>query len=271
MSNIGPISNGKLEASKTISDAVSEEFVLRGRSIRVNSEGFVSLNDIHRAAGFKTTKRPYDWQRNPSTNPLIIATYERVTGKSRKGYRMSDVYRPTAEGTWAHPILAASYAGYLKPELEVEILEIWLRYKSADPKLADEVLQRATSEQNEWAARRAMGRSVRGAYTNELHIRGVNEPLQFAICTNETYLGIFGSPAKKLKESRGIPKGASLRDHMSMKELAFLAASEALAVERMEEEDADGFPECKTATAKAAGAIRFAIDADRQDRQRKLV
>jgi len=108
MTNIGPVSNGKLEASKTITTAVSDEFSLRGKSIRVDSDGFVSLNDIHRAAGFKTTKRPYDWQRNPSTNPLIIATYERVTGKSRRGYRMSDVYKPTAEGTWAHPILAAA-------------------------------------------------------------------------------------------------------------------------------------------------------------------
>lgn len=271
MANIGPVSNGKLDASKTIIDAVDGEFKLRGKSIRVDAEGFVSLNDIHRAAGFKTTKRPYDWQRNPTTNPLIIATYERVTGKSRKGYRMSAVYRATAEGTWAHPILAAAYAGYLKPELEVEMREVWLRYRAADATLADEVLARATGEQNEWAARRAMGRAVRGAYTAELHERGVTKPLHFAICTNETYSGLFGSPAKKLKEVRGIPEKANLRDHMSMKELAFLAASEALAVERMEDEDADGFPECKTATSKAAGAIRSAIDADRQNRQRKLV
>jgi hypothetical protein len=271
MTNIGPVSNGKLDASKTIVDAVDGEFKLRGKFIRVDSEGFVSLNDIHRAAGFRTTKRPYDWQRDPSTNPLIIATYERVTGKSRKAYRMSAVYRATAEGTWAHPILAAAYAGYLKPELEVEMREVWLRYRSADATLADEILQKATGEQNEWAARRAMGRAVRGAYTAELHGRGVTEPLQFAICTNETYSGLFGSPAKKLKEERGIAKSASLRDNMSMKELAFLAASEALAVERMEEEDADGFPECKTATAKAAGSIRSAIDADRKDRQKKLV
>jgi hypothetical protein len=271
MTNIGPVSNGKLDASKAIVDAVDSEFKLRGKLIRVDSEGFVSLNDIHRAAGFKTTKRPHDWQRTPSTNPLIIATYERVTGESRKTYRISVVYRATAEGTWAHPILAAAYAGYLKPELEVEMREVWLRYRSADATLADEILQQATGQQNEWAARRAMGRAVRGAYTTELYGRGVTEPQQFAICTNETYSGLFGSPAKKLKEVRSIAKSASLRDSMSMKELAFLAASEALAVERMEEEDADGFPECKTATAKAAGAIRSAIDADRHDRQKKLV
>lgn len=273
MANIGPVSNGKLEASKTILDAVDVEFKLRGKLIRVDSDGFVSLNDIHKAAGFSANKRPAQWQRLPTTNPLIIATYERVVGKSHKdSFKTSAVYRATrSTGTWAHPILAAAYAGYLKPELEVEMREVWLRYRSSDARLADEILQQATSEQNEWAARRAMGRAVRGAYTAELHERGVTQPLQFAICTNETYSGLFGSPAKKLKEARGIPERANLRDHMSMKELAFLAASEALAVERMEDEDADGFPECKTATAKAAGAIRTAIDADRQNRQRKLV
>ena len=104
-----------------------------------------------------------------------------------------------------------------------------------------------------------------------MHERGVNEPVHFAICTNETYSGLFGLTARKLKESRGLAKSANLRDHMSMKELAFLAASEALAVERMEDVEANGFPECRTATSKAAGAIRSAIDLDRQDRQRKLV
>lgn len=273
MSNLGPVSDGKLTSTKAITDAVSDEFKLRGNLIRVDAEGFVSLNDIHRAAGFSENKRPAQWQRLPTTNPLIIATYERVVGKSHKGsFKTSAVYRATtATGTWAHPILAAAYAGYLKPELEVEMREVWLRYRSSDATLADEILQQATSEQNEWAARRAMGRSVRGAYTAELHERGVIQSMHFAICTNETYSGLFGSPAKKLKEVRGLPKKANLRDHMSMKELAFLAASEALAVERMEDEDADGFPECKTATAKAAGAIRSAIDTDRQNRQRKLV
>ena len=176
MANIGPVSDGKLLASKAITDAVEDQFKLRGKKIRVDSNGFVSLTDIHRAAGFKTTKRPYEWQRNPLTNLLILATYEKVTGKSRKGYRMSDVYRATAEGTWAHPILAASYAGYLKPELEVEMREVWLRFKAADPTLADEVLQRATDEGNKWAATRALGRAKRNQFTETLKGHDVSGP-----------------------------------------------------------------------------------------------
>lgn len=248
------------------------ELILRGKKIRVNKDGFVSLNDIHKAAGFSKNKRPFDWQRLPSTNPLIIATYERVTGKSRKSkFRTSDVYKVVSGlGTWAHPILAASYAGYLKPELEVEIKEVWLRYKSADPTLADEVLERASPEDNEWAARRAMGRAVRGAYTAELKARGVAAGKDYAICTNATYQGVFGFTAKALKAQKGLKKSASLRDNMSMSELAYIAASEALSVERMDDEDSRGFGECRRATSKAAGAIRSAIEADRKDRQKRL-
>lgn len=146
------------------------DLIFRGRKIRVDEDGFVSLNDIHAAAGFSKNKRPYDWQRLPTTNPLIIATYERVTGKSRKSkFRTSNVYKAVSGlGTWAHPILAAAYAGYLKPELEVEMREVWLRYRAADPTLADEVLERATDEQNEWAAVRALGRAKRNEYTKTL-------------------------------------------------------------------------------------------------------
>jgi hypothetical protein len=43
-------------------------------------------------------------------------------------------------------------AGYLSLKLEVEIREVWLRFKAADPALADDVLRRATAEANEWPA-----------------------------------------------------------------------------------------------------------------------
>lgn len=270
MSNIGPVSNGKLDASKVIADAVGDEFTLRGRLIRVNSEGFVSLNDIHRAAGFKTTKRPYDWQRNPSTNPLIIATYERVTGKSRKGYRMSDVYRPTAEGTWAHPILAAAYAGYLRPELEVEMKEVWLRFKASDATLADEILERATDEENEWAASRAMGRVKRNEFTKTLDAHGV-DGFGFASCTNAVYGQLFDATAKKLREERGLPKSASLRDAMSKDELVFVMMAETLAKGRIVEESPFGTAPCAQATKRSASFVRQAIDSDKRDRQRPLV
>lgn len=249
---------------------------IRGKNITQDANGLVCLNDIHRAAGFRTKNQsPSDWMRLRTTHSRIERVLKLNTGKSRNWLKddfKSTYYtkRGAGGGTFVDPRLALDYAEYLNPKLAIEVKEVFLRYKSADPTLADEVLDRATPEENEWAARRAIGRAVRGAYTSELKARGVVSPKHYAICTNTTYQGVFGAPAKKLKEQKGLKPKANLRDNMSMSELAYLAASEALSVERMDDEECQGFNECNTATDRAANAIRSAIEADRKDRQKRL-
>jgi len=274
MSNIGPVSDGKLNSTKAIMESVADQFTLRGRTIRVDSEGFVCLNDIHTAAGFSKNRRPVDWYRLTSTGPFIIAAYERLVGKNHQSkIRISDVYRASSGpsgGTWAHPIIAASYAGYLKPELEVEMREVWLRFKAADATLADEILERASDEDNEWAATRAMGRVRRNEYTKTLDAHGV-EGFGYASCTNAVYGELFDATAKKLKEARGLPKSANLRDAMSRDELVFIMMAETLAKGRISEEDSAGSGPCAQATKRSASFVRHAIEADKKDRQRPLV
>ncbi|MGL4310738.1 MAG: KilA-N domain-containing protein [Paracoccaceae bacterium] len=249
------------------------QLILRGRKIRVDDDGFVCLNDIHRAAGFSTNNRPVDWQRLSTTHALIVATHERIVGKSHQSkFRTSDVYRAKSGangGTWAHPILAAAYAGYLKPELEVEMREVWLRYKAADPTLADDVLSRATDEQNEWAAVRALGRVKRNDFTKALDKHGV-EGFGFGNCTNAVYGALFDATAKKLREVRALPASANLRNAMTKDELVFVMAAETLARQRIEEENPHGNGPCTDATKRSAMRIRNAIDEDTKDRQKRL-
>lgn len=252
--------------------ANTTELILHNHKIRVGEDGFLCLNDIHRAAGLRKNRQPAQWQRLPTTNPLIIATYERVVGKSHKGkFRTSLVYRTSkSDGTWAHPILAASYAGYLKPELEVEINEVWLRYKSGDATLADEVLERSDDAGNEWAAIRALGRVKRRKFTDSLNDHGVTGA-GFGLCTNEVYKSLFDAPAKKLKEARGLPAKANLRDSMETDELIFVMAAETLSSERINEEHPQGNVPCAKATKRSSDFIRQAIEADRKDRQQSMI
>jgi hypothetical protein len=263
----------KLEQSKTITEVMDHEFTLRGKKIRVDADGFVNLNDIHRAAGFRTNNRPVDWQRLPTTNPLIIATYERIVGKSHQSkFRTSDVYRAKSGangGTWAHPILAAAYAGYLKPELEVEMREVWLRFKSADPTLADEILQRATDDQNEWAAVRALGRVKRNQFTDTLKSHDVSG-YGYGNCTNAVYKEVLGGTTKAVLKNRGLPEKANLRDKMSKDELVYVMMAETLARERIEDERPLGNVPCENATQRSASFVRQAIELDRKDRQKPL-
>ena len=56
---------------------------------------------------------------------------------------------------------------------------------------------------------------------------------------------------------------------MTMNELAFVAFGEALATERIEDEDSKGGEECRKATSRSAFFIRQAIEADRRDRRNR--
>lgn len=167
-------------------------------------------------------------------------------------------------------MLAAAYAGYLKPELEVEMKEVWLRYKSADATLADEVLERATDLENEWAATRALARVKRNEYTKALDEHGV-EGFGYANCTNAVYGQLFDATAKKLKEQKALPKNGNLRNAMTKDELVYVMMAETLAKGRIEEERPAGNGSCARATKRSASFVRQAIDADRKDRQKPLV
>ncbi|UVC08360.1 KilA-N domain-containing protein [Rhizobium sp. TH2] len=242
---------------------------VRGHSVREDEFGLWNLNDIWSLAKAPITKLPKHWRSSAFAKKLIPELQKKVTNSYLKANKQNIpvIYAKSGrgnDGTYAHPILAAAYAGYLSPKLEIETREVWLRYRAGDATLADEVLQRASPEANEWAAKRAMGRAVRGLYTNELDKRGVVKPVHYAICTNTTYQGLTGKTAAELRAERNVM--GPLRDAMTISEIAFIAASEALSVERMEYEDSAGFDQCRTATAKAASAIRNAIEADRRDR-----
>lgn len=176
-------------------------------------------------------------------------------------------YSRGAGGTFAHPVLACAYAGYLSPKLEVEVREVWLRYRSGDATLADEILERATPEANEWAGVRALTRTTRNKHTAILQDHGVERPLDFAKITNETYIALFDRPAKQLKASRGLKKGDNLRDKMSLPELTYVMAAESLANERIEETDPHGPTRCQIAVRTSATFIRESIEKDRASRK----
>jgi hypothetical protein len=251
-----------------------QSLIIRGRAIRVDDSGLTCLNDIWSAAGFTKNQRPSDWAALHTTHKRIERVLKLITGKSGN-YEKADILRAFKTkigkngGTWADVRLALDYAEYLNPALAIEVKEVFLRYKAADPTLADEVMERADAAANEWMAKRSMSRAARLGYTATLKDHGVVERQHYGECTNATYRGLFGKTAKQLKEEKGV-KG-SLRDAMDLKELATVSFAEVMSTDRIEEEDCRGFGECRDATAKVAGAVREMIEGDKKDRQRRLM
>lgn len=251
--------------------------VIRGRPIHVDEKGFVCLNDIWNAAGFSKNQRPTDWKELPVTANLMIALMEQNSGKSGvMNYdAKSVIYSKSGKGggTFADVRLALKYAEYLSPKLAIEVADVFLRYKVADPTLADDVLARATPEANEWAGTRALARSVRVGYTDVLKQHGCRQH-DYPACTNALYTTLFNKDAKQLKRSKNLPVRSNLRDGMSTSELVYVMAGETLAAERIEDEACTNGIQCQAATIKSASRIRDAFNADRADRrgrQQKLL
>jgi hypothetical protein len=245
--------------------------VIRGRAIRVDAEGLICLNDIWQAAGYRKHMRPNDWRRLDITTQLTFAVLERITGQNRNWSkadfrRVIYADRGANGGTYADVRLALAYAEYLNPKLALEVREVFLRYKAADATLADDILERAGPEANEWAGTRALSRSVRSRYTDTLRDHGAVGK-DYAACTNTLYNVLFDASAAKLKEQRGLAKKANLRDAMKASELVYVMAGETLSTERIEEQRSQGGEECRVATSRSARFIREAIDADRKDRK----
>jgi hypothetical protein len=169
---------------------------------------------------------------------------------------------------YAHPVLACVFAGHISPKLEVEVREVWPRYRAADPTLADEALERATPEANLWVASRAEARAIRVGYAATLRdhdVRGRG----YQDCTDEAYLKLFDGPAWQLRKRRGLPAGTDLRDKFDIVELSGIELTEALATQRITVEDSRGNTECKEATGRTAANVRYAIDLEMRDRKKR--
>jgi hypothetical protein len=117
----------------------SDRIEIWGQHIRLDAEGRVCLNDVHKAVGSPKNQTPGHWRKLPGTAKIIDAALKFIGKKSTdkpKGDEKSVIYSKGKGGTFAHPNLAIEYAGYLSPKLRVEVNDVFLRYKAADITLA---------------------------------------------------------------------------------------------------------------------------------------
>jgi hypothetical protein len=250
------------------------EIVVRGKRIREDVNGLVCLDDIWEAAKSIEGREPRRWRDVGATKRLEEELQKKIAVTALKENKpiVPAAYAKRGrgnKGTFAHPILAAAYAGYLSPKLEIEVREVWLRYRKADATLADEILQRAPPADNEWAGVRAMARSQRVDYTGTLRDHGV-EGEGYWRCTNAVYRQLLDGSAQQIRAQRGLPTKANVRDHLRTQELVYVMAAENLAADRITEEDRRGNTECEYASGRSAGFIREAIERDKRDRQRRF-
>lgn len=241
--------------------------IIRGQRVTEDAAGRIRLDDLWAAAGSKPTKAPKFWRFTKAFRSLAEALKAKVRNTDHSSEPLIEAGRGRASGgTFAHPILAAAYAGYLDPQLEVEVREVWLRYRAGDATLADEILERATAEANHWVGVRALGRSQRKGFTDTLKAHGV-EGKGYMHCTEAVYQALLGGKSYELRAKMGLPAKSNLRDELGATALASVMLAEALSSERIAEERRYGNADCATATLRSARAVREAVDDDRKNRR----
>lgn len=96
-------------------------------SIGIDEHGRMCLNDLHRASGEGEKKSPNRWTRLGSTKALIVKL------QSTTPYMASET-SPHGESpsTYAHELLAVSYAGWISPSFQLDVNQAFLDSRRQD-------------------------------------------------------------------------------------------------------------------------------------------
>jgi len=104
----------------------SENPVICGVEILTDESGRYSLNMLHRASGLGEHKAPNRWQRTNMASDLI-EELETQTADLQSG--CIEVQRGGKNpGIWAHELLAVSYAGWISPQFQLQVNQVFLNY-----------------------------------------------------------------------------------------------------------------------------------------------
>lgn len=109
--------------------------VIAGVEITTDAEGRFNLNALHRASEAKSHKRPSKWLETPQAKELVLELNRQSPQEGFAHAVINSVRGGTSPGTFAHELLAISYAGWISPSFQLKVNRVFLDYKTG--KLAD--------------------------------------------------------------------------------------------------------------------------------------
>jgi phage antirepressor YoqD-like protein len=101
--------------------------VIAGIEISTDDQGRFNLNSLHKASGLGKHKSPNKWLANQSTIELI---QELDTQTPNLGSALKVNNGGNNSGTFAHELLAISYAGWISPKFQLQVNQTFLDFKS---------------------------------------------------------------------------------------------------------------------------------------------
>ena len=115
--------------------------VIAGVEITTDGEGRFNLNSLHKASGAERHKSPSEWLRYAQAKELV----REMTDTGIHGSPLNVLKGGVLQGTFAHELLAISYAGWISPRFQLQVNQAFLDSKrSKRPELTDvELLEMA--------------------------------------------------------------------------------------------------------------------------------
>lgn len=101
--------------------------VIAGIEITTDEQGRFNLNALHKASGGEAHKKPSQWLRRQDAKELI----NELGVNMHPGQEViNSVNGGTAPGTFAHELLAVSYAGWISPAFQLKVNQVFLDYRN---------------------------------------------------------------------------------------------------------------------------------------------
>jgi hypothetical protein len=102
-------------------ESTTKAVVIAGITILRDTSGRYSLNTLHQASGASETKRPGQWLKRKSTQELIDQLDSQVLFST-----LDVIHGGEHAGTYAHELLAVSYAGWISPSFQLQVNRVFL-------------------------------------------------------------------------------------------------------------------------------------------------
>lgn len=241
---------------------------IRGVRVKEDAYGNICLNDLWRLAGEPSMKTPPRWKDLPTSKRLIaafIANIEKFDVKT-KNRDCSAIYskKGNGGGTYAHHILALAYAEHLSDDLALDVRKTYLRVRSGDLTLIQEIHDRA-EEAKKFSDTRDISKEVRNKYTATLVNHGAKSAIGY--CTDAIYQVLLGGTKQEIVVRRNLPEKVVFRDELPIGELLQTMNTEYLASERIEDLGLRGKEPCASASRRAAHFVKQAFENERADRR----
>ena len=112
---------------------MTNQLIISNSLIPVDHYNRVNLNALHKASGIGKTKQPSNWLRLNATMELVS---ELERSSDLRNALIEKQQAGKLQGTFAHELLAISYAGWISPKFQLEVNRVFLHSKRNEPELA---------------------------------------------------------------------------------------------------------------------------------------